>query len=236
MHLGEIRMEMIEHLSKIPLFKGLSRGHLENLASIAIKKSFCKQEVIFWEGSESIGFYVLISGQVKIYKLSSEGKEQILHFFGPGEPFGEVPTFTGDRFPAYAEAIKETKVLFFPKGAFVNLIGKDPSLALNMLAILSQRLQRFTNTIENLSLKEVPGRLAAYLLLLSQRKDGGNEVSLDISKGQLASLLGTIPETLSRILTRMVKQGLINSDSKRFIKILDRKRLEELASGESHLE
>ena len=206
------------------------------LPSIAVKKSFCKEEVIFLEGSESIGFYILISGKVKVYKLSSEGKEQILHFFGPGEPFGEVPAFTGDRFPAYAEAVEETEVLFFPKEAFVNLIKKDPSLALNMLAILSQRLQRFTNTIENLSLKEVPGRLATYLLLLSQRKNDADEISLDISKGQLASLLGTIPETLSRILTRMVKQGLINSDSRRFIRILDRKRLEELASGERHLE
>ena len=101
MHLGEICMEMIEHLSEIPLFKGLPRGHLENLASIAIKKSFSKEEVIFLEGSESIGFYILISGKVKVYKLSSEGKEQILHFFGPGEPFGEVPAFTGDRFPAF---------------------------------------------------------------------------------------------------------------------------------------
>jgi CRP/FNR family transcriptional regulator len=229
-------MENIEHLSEIPLFKGLPRVHLESLASISLKKIFHKDKVIFFEGSESIGFYIVISGKVKIYKLSSDGKEQILHFFGPGEPFGEVPSFTGDPFPAYAEAIEDTNVLFFPKNAFVNLIKKDPSLALNMLAILSQRLQRFTNIIENLSLKEVPGRLAAYLIFLSENENGSNEFSLDISKGQLASLLGTIPETLSRILTRMVKQGFINSDSKRFIKILDRKVLEELANGEKHLE
>ncbi|MGA1841006.1 MAG: Crp/Fnr family transcriptional regulator [bacterium] len=228
-------MEIIAHLSKIPLFKGLPTTQMEKLTSIAIKKGVSKGKVIFWEGSESNGFYIVISGKVKIYKLSSEGKEQILHFFGPGEPFGEVPAFTGDRFPAYAEAIKETQVLFFPKDAFVALIKNDPSLALNMLAILSRRLQRFTNVIENLSLKEVPGRLAAYLLYISESKNGSDEFSLDISKGQLASLLGTIPETLSRILTRMVKQGLINSDSKRFIKIVERKGLEELANGERHL-
>jgi CRP/FNR family transcriptional regulator len=228
-------MEIIEHLSNIPLFKGLPMLHLENLASISLKKTFQKDKVIFFEGNESTGFYIVISGKVKIYKLSSEGKEQILHFFGPGEPFGEVPAFTGDPFPAYAEAIEDTEVLFFPKNAFVNLIKKDPSLALNMLAILSQRLQRFTNVIENLSLKEVSGRLAAYLIYSSENEKGDNQLSLDISKGQLASLLGTIPETLSRILTRMVKQGLIESDGKRFIKISDRKGLEELASGERHL-
>ena len=228
-------MEIIDHLSKIPLFKGLPDAQMEKLSSIAIKKTFSKGKVIFFEGSESVGFYIVISGRVKIYKLSSEGKEQILHFFGPGEPFGEVPVFTGAPYPAYSEAIKETEVLCFPKEAFVAMIRNDPSLALNMLAILSLRLQRFTNVIENLSLKEVPGRLAAYLLYISESKNGADELSLDISKGQLASLLGTIPETLSRILTRMVKQGLINSDSKRFIKILDRKGLEELANGERHL-
>lgn len=228
-------MQIIEHLAEIPLFKGLPRVHLESLASISIEKTFNKDRVIFFEGSESTGFYIVISGKVKIYKLSPEGKEQILHFFGPGEPFGEVPAFTGDPFPAYAEAIEETGVLFFPKNAFVNLIKKDPSLALNMLAVLSHRLQRFTNVIENLSLKEVPGRLAAYLVYSSENEKGAHEFSLDISKGQLASLLGTIPETLSRILTRMVKQGFIDSDGKRFIKILDRGGLEELAKGERHL-
>ncbi|MGA1863703.1 MAG: Crp/Fnr family transcriptional regulator [bacterium] len=229
-------MEIKAHLSKIPLFKGLPTAQMEELTSIARKKVFSKGKVIFLEGTESNGFYIVISGNVKIYKLSPEGKEQILHFFGPGEPFGEVPAFTGDRFPAYAEAIKETQVLFFPKDAFVALIRNDPSLALNMLAILSRRLQRFTNVIENLSLKEVPGRLAAYLLYLSESKNRDDELSLDISKGQLASLLGTIPETLSRILTRMAKQGVINSDGKRHMKILDRKGLEKLANGERRLE
>ena len=229
-------MKKILHIiSKTPLFDGLPESQLEDIRKIAVPKHFNKGEVIFIEGDEGVGFFIVVDGKVKIYKVSSEGKEQILHIFGPSEPFGEVPAFTGDRFPAYAEAIKETQVLFFPKDAFVTLIRKDPSLALNMLAILSRRLQRFTNIIENLSLKEVSGRLAVYLLYLSGSKNGADEFSLDISKGQLAGLLGTIPETLSRIFTKMVKQGLINSDSKRFIQILDRKGLEELANGERHL-
>lgn len=228
-------METFEHLSKIPLFEGLPEVQLERLASIATKKVFNKEGVIFFEGSESAGFYIVIFGRVKIYKLSADGKEQILHFFGPGEPFGEVPAFTGGRFPANAEAVEETKVFFFPKAAFVNLIKRDPYMALNMLAILSQRLQRFTYVIEELSLKEVPSRLAAYILYFSEKENKADDLSLDISKGQLASLLGTIPETLSRILTKMVKQGFICSDNRRSIKILDRKGLEELASGERHI-
>ena len=101
--------------------------------------------------------------------------------------------------------------LFFPRPAFVDLIKRNPALALNMMAVLARRLRRFTGMIENLSLKEVPGRLAAHFLYLSDRKEGARELKLDISKNQLASLLGTIPETLSRILARMGKEGLIET-------------------------
>lgn len=224
-------MGMIEQIASIPLFHGLSTGHHEDLAMIVVDQVFKQGAPIFFEGDEAAGFYVVISGRVKVFKLSFEGKEQILHIFGPGEPIGEVAVFAGKRFPAHAEALEESRVFFFPRASFMDLIRKDPSLAMNMLAVLSRRLRQFTNLVEDLSLKEVPGRLAAYLLYLSQRKDGTSDLRLDIPKGQLASLLGTIPETLSRILTRMAKEGFIRSEGPRLIRILDRNGLEDLASG-----
>jgi CRP/FNR family transcriptional regulator len=126
-------------------------------------------------------------------------------------------------------------LFFFPRTAFIDLIKKNPSLAMNMLAMLSRRLRRFTALVEDLSLKEVPGRLSAYLLYLSETKNREDNLTLDISKAQLASLLGTIPETLSRILARMSGEELIESDGHRTIRILDRDGLEELASGERRL-
>jgi len=110
------------------------------------------------------------------------------------------------------------------------LIQKEPSLALNMLAILSSRLRQFAQLVESLSLKEVPGRLAAYLLYLSEQKQGSSDLELDISKGQLASVLGTIPETLSRILARMTAQKLIQVNASQ-IKIVNRQGLEDLAES-----
>jgi CRP/FNR family transcriptional regulator len=177
----------------------------------------------------------VLSGRVKVFKLSPDGKEQIFHILGPGEPFGEAAVFAGEKFPAYAEALTESRVCFFPRPAFVGLIKKNPSLALNMLAVLSRRLRKFAALVEDLSLKEVPGRLAAYLLFLSERKKGMRELELDVSKNQLAGLLGTIPETLSRILARMARERFIKASGQRRIQILDRKALEELASGESRL-
>jgi len=228
-------MKLTDQIASVPLFQGLARRQYEDLAMIVVDQVFKRGESIFSEGDEGAGLYVVVSGRVKIFKLSVEGKEQILHIFGPGEPFGEVAVFTGKRFPAHAEALEETRAFFFPRKDFIDLIRKDPFLALNMLAVLSQRLRRFSGLIENLSLKEVPGRLAAYLLFLGEGKKAPDDLTLEISKNQLAGLLGTIPETLSRILTRMAREGFIVSRGPRKIRILDRKGLEELANGGKRL-
>jgi len=201
---------------------------------IVTDQTFGKGEAIFSEGEDADGFYVVITGRVKIFKLSPDGKEQILHFFGPGEPFGEVPVFTGQHFPASAEVMEESRVFFFPRKSFVDLIKRTPSLALNMLAILSKRLRRFAALIDDLSLKEVPGRLAAYLLYLSDQNRGAKVLELAVTKAQLASLLGTIPETLSRILGKLSSQGLIESDGRR-IRIMDREALRDLAESGGRL-
>lgn len=228
-------MELLKQIAAIPLFKGLTEDQLGQLSTIVIERTYRRGQTIFSEGDEGNGFYVVSSGRVKIFKLSHEGKEQILHIFGAGEPFGEVPVFSGEHFPAHAETLEESKILFFPRSAFIELIKKHPSLALNMLAVLSKRLRRFTALIEDLSLKEVPGRLSAYLLYLSETKNRSINLTLDISKTQLASLLGTIPETLSRILARMSAEDLIESDGHRTIRIRDREGIEELANGERRL-
>ncbi len=223
-------MDMTAQMGKIPLFDGLPEDQLRDLASIAIARHFAAGRTIFSEGEPGDGFYVVMAGRVKIFKLSPDGKEQILHIFGPGEPFGEVPVFEGRPFPAHAIALQDSQMCFLPRRAFVELIEKNPSLALNMLGILSRRLRRFTQLVDDLSLKEVPGRLAAHLLYLSDRQRGQDQIVLDVPKNQLASMLGTIPETLSRILTKMAGRNLIRSDARR-ITILDRDGLKELADG-----
>jgi CRP/FNR family transcriptional regulator len=225
----------MKQLSAIPLFYGLPPEHVEDLSMIVVDQVCQRGQVIFSEGEEGSGFYVVISGRVKIFKLSVEGKEQILHMLGPGEPFGEAAVFAGRNFPANAEALEASRIFYFPRDAFVALVKQNPSLALNMLAILSQRLRRFAALVEDLSLKEVPGRLAAYLLYLSEKQKNTTKVGLDTSKGQLASLLGTIPETLSRVLARMGNEGIIELEGPNRVRILDRESLEKLGCGEMRL-
>ena len=228
-------MELIKHITAIYLFKDLPHEHLNDLAIILTDQVFRKGQLIFSEGDEANGFYVVITGRVKIFKLSVEGKEQILHIFGPGQPIGEVAVFEGKRFPANAESLEGSRLFFFSRNAFLNLIKENPSIALHMLAVLSQRLRHFAALIDDLSLKEVPARLAAYLLYLSETQQNVETLSLDISKGLLSSLLGTVPETLSRILTKMINSGLIRSEGTRGIHILNRNGLKDLVGGETRL-
>jgi CRP/FNR family transcriptional regulator len=228
-------MGIVDQIAAIPLFEGLPGEQLKALAGICLLRTYRKGQLIFAEGDEGAGFYIVQSGRVRIFKLSPEsGKEQILHIMGPGESFGEVAVFTGMGFPAFAEAQASSALIFFPRGKFVALIRRDPSLALNMLAVLSGRLQKFARLIEDLSLKETPARLAAHLLFLGGKRPAADEISLEISKGQMAALLGTIPETLSRIMARMGRQGLIRLRGNQ-ISILDRAGLLQIASGERKL-
>lgn len=224
-------MELISFLKQVPLFAGLTNEQYDELAMIVTLQNYNRGQSIFAEGDPGTGFYVVMEGLVKIYKLSIEGKEQILHIFGPGEPFAEAAVFIGSTFPAHALALEKSRTLFIPRRAFIDLIQSNPALAMNMLAALSMRLKRFAHLIEDLSLKEVPGRVAAHLLFLSAQQGDSDTVKLNIGKAQLASLLGTIPETLSRILARLSKQGLISSDGPQ-ITILNRDGLEDLAMGE----
>jgi CRP/FNR family transcriptional regulator len=223
----------LDVMAQIPLFSGLSRSQLAQFRGIAVEKNFGRGELIFSEGDEGFGFYVLLSGTVKIFKLSPDGKEHILHIFTAGQTFGEVPVFAGENFPANAEALHDARALFFPRSAFVALLEKYPALTLKLLADLSLKLRQFTVQIENLSLKEIPARLATYLLYLAEEQNRLDAVTLSISKGQLASLLGTIPETLSRIFAKLSSQELIQVEGRRII-LLDADGLKDLAqSGKS---
>ena len=204
-----------------------------------------KGEIIFQEGDSGEGFYIVAEGKIKVFKMSFEGKEQILHIYGPGHTFGEVPVFQGKSFPASAMALEASTILFLPRQAFVQQLGKSPALAMNMLADLSRRLREFTVQIENLSLKEVPARLAAYILTLAQEEAEQSQmfplekklqkkrlatisVSLPVSKVQLASLIGTTPETISRVLKKMDQAEFIKAEGKKIL-ILDQEGLEELS-------
>lgn len=220
-------------LRKTPLFATLPEDDLRHVADLAVTRRFAKKEAVFREGAPADGFFIVASGKVKVFKLSREGKEQILHVLEAGQTFAEAVIFEGGAYPAHAEALDDAELLFVPKRPFIELLGRRPNVAIRMLASLSRWLKRMTDLAESLSLRDVETRLIFYLSEeLKARgippKDGA-ELELPIGKNVLASRLGTVPETFSRTLKKLQDDGLIDVRGKR-IRIVSAKSLFSLLS------
>ena len=206
-------------LRKAPLFATLPDEDLQWVTSLAVPRRFGKKEAIFREGDPAEGFFVVASGKVKVFKLSEEGKEQVLHVLESGQSFAEATLFEDGVYPAHAETLTETEMLFLPKRPFLALLEKRPKLAIRMLGALSRWLKQMTTLVENLSLRDVETRL---VLFLSEELKGrgiplrdGATLELPFSKNVLASRLGTVPETFSRALKKLQEEGRIDVRGKR---------------------
>lgn len=216
-------------LGSIKLFEGLPAKQLEVLAGIALLKRARAGEALFEAGQPGTHFYAVVSGKVRVYRSAPSGKEQVLHVFGAGEAFAEVPVFEGKTYPASAQALEDSVLVSVPRKGFVEVLRKEPELALGVMALLAARLRGFVTQIAQLSLKEVPERLAGYLLLL-RASQNSDDLVLELPKGQIASYLGTIPETLSRALKKLAEQGLIETAGSK-VKVLNPEGLARLAEA-----
>jgi CRP/FNR family transcriptional regulator len=213
-------------VKNVPLFAGLCEPDLDDLMGIVRINDHPRGELLFSEGEKAAGFFIVLDGKVKVYKLSQEGKERILHIIQPGGTFAEAAIFGEGLYPAYAEPLQTSKLLFLPKESFLNLLHDNSRISINMIAGLSKFLRQFASQIEDLTFKDVPSRLARYLLDLS--RGTRKKVDLPISKSQLASNLGTVSETLSRTFRKLSEDDLISVSGKT-VEILDLDRLDELA-------
>lgn len=203
-----------ETLRKTPLFATLPPGDLARIGRIVSLRSIAKRRAVFRDGDPAEGFFVVASGSVKVFKLSEDGKEQVLHILEAGQSFAEATIFEGGTFPANAEALSDSEILFLPKRPFIELLEGSPKMALRMLASLSKWLKRMTDLVENLALRDVETRLVLYLSE-GLKEQGvpladGAEYELPVGKNVLASRLGTVPETFSRTLRRLQEEGTID--------------------------
>jgi CRP/FNR family transcriptional regulator, dissimilatory nitrate respiration regulator len=228
-------MSLPESLKHVMLFTGLDEAALKAIAKLATEKKVPAGHVVFRDGEPADGFYVVLDGRVKVFKLAPDGRQQILHVFGAGQAFAEAAMFAGETFPAFAEALAESRLAFFPRDRFLRGLGENPALAAGLIASLARLCRQLTTLVEQIALNDVAGRLARYLTDLARRKGidlkKGAEVRLDIPKGELARHLGTAPETLSRALTRLAAAGLIDVDA-RVVTFRNVAALEAMAGGQ----
>lgn len=226
-------MDISGRIEGIVLFQGVPSAKIKFLMSQSIVRKFKPGEIVIGEDDPIRSFYVVISGQLKLYRSSIDGKEQTLQLLGPGDPFGLCTAFATESFPANAMAIVESSVLLIPGTVMEETARREPAILFNIIQILSQRLKDSMELIESLALKEIPGRLASFLcqLLPEESTDKKARVELTISQRELSKILGATPEALSRALRKMANDGIL-STAGRIITILDRKALTQLAEGE----
>ncbi len=223
----ESRLHALSHSF---LFSSIDPQNLSKIARIISVRSFDKRELIFQEGEAASGFFVVANGSVKIYKLSLNGGEHILHIINEGGSFAEAVVFGSlKQYPAFAEALEKTEILFVPKNDFLSAMKSDFTLTQAVMASLAEKLRYFNTLVEELSLKEADARLAKYLLDLSFKKNSSS-FKLDIKKIQIAGRLGIVPETLSRIFRRFKRQSIIRLSGDE-VAILNKSALQSVSSG-----
>lgn len=202
-------MDIRTFLSQIFLFDSFTEKELDLIESSTSLKKVDKGEQIFSEGMDATAFFVVVSGKVKIYKVSPDGKEHTLHIHGHGDLVAEAAIFDSMVYPASCMALEDATLIRISREGFLGLIKNHPELSLKMMSGYSKRLRQFVAKIEELSLKDIKSRVASYLIENSTVENGMTLCRLKYSKKELSSFLGTIPETLSRSLAFLKQKGLI---------------------------
>ncbi len=221
--------DAIVAVARVPMFSALGEGELLELLRACLVRYLPSGTQVISPRRKADSFYAILDGMVKVYKLSAGGDEQILHLYGPGQTFGEAAMWAGGAFPAYAETTSDAALLVVGRKTLRNLVASNAGLAMGIVAGLSAKLREFNLLIERLSLKDVPSRLASVLVDLLERSTN-DTIRLGRTKRELASQIGTVPETLSRALKKLKLAGLINVAGAE-ITILDPVGLARLADG-----
>ena len=219
---------VLEVLRRVQIFSGLSETELEFLSQRAVPRAYAKGEIVFTEGDPCAGLFVIESGQVRIFKSSPGGREQILAVEGPGSSVAELPLFDGGNYPASTAAVNDARIYFISKQDFHSLCLVHPQVPLKVLKVVGARLRRLVGIIEELSFTTVRSRLIS--VLVRQAKAGkktreGVQIELPASNQELASEIGTVRELVSRNLSRLQAEDLIHMEGKT-VTIPDLKRLQ----------
>lgn len=221
-------------LEATSLFATLSKAEIGFLCARTAVRSYSPGELLFSEGEPCTGLYLIASGRVRIFKVSPNGREQVLAVEGPGHSIAEIPVFDGGSYPASASAVEPAELLFISRKDFRAVCVEHPEVALKVLQIVGARLRRLVGIVEELSFTTVRHRLISWLLRQARMKaeaaGQGPVISLGASHQELAAEIGTVRELVSRNMARLQAQGFISINA-REITILDQAGLEaELSS------
>ena len=218
-------------VARVPLFSGLDQDAQRAVASYARASHLTRGQLLRSSGSDPAPLFVVHSGRLKEVRVTAGGLQRLLRVAEPGDVIGENAFLTGSRQNTYVEALQDTAVCTFRHEDLTRLMASHPAIGMQMLQTLSTRLVEAERALTHHTVG-VPARLADYLLELpSQRGPRGLLVTWTLSKREVASFLGTTPESLSRALAKLESLDLIVAGARRNTILLDVAGLERLASS-----
>ena len=224
--------EIDQALLRARVFSKLGSEDRRRLAEVARLHVYRRGETVFSEGDPPEHFCTILTGRVKIFKMTPSGKDVILEIFGAGDPLGAVAAYDGHPFPASAVAIEDSQVLLVPRQAFFALLEQHPTLVRGLLSGLTHRLAELAFRLAELTGGRVEPRFARLFLKLAQDQGrperGGTFIPVALSRQELADLTGTTIETSIRIMSRWGKQRIVLTEKDGFV-VLNAGELETLA-------
>jgi CRP/FNR family transcriptional regulator len=224
--------EIDQALLRAPIFSRLGTEDRRRLALVARLQLYHRGEAVFAEGDPPEHFCTVVTGRVKVFKMTPAGKDVILEIFCAGDPLGAVAAYDGHPFPASAVAIEDSRVLLVPRQAFFTLLEQHPTLVRGLLSGLTHRLAELAIRLAELSGGRVEPRFARLFLKLAKEQGrperGGTFVPVALSRQELADMTGTTVETSIRIMSRWGKHRVVVTEKDGFL-VLDAAELETLA-------
>ena len=214
-------MAQHEDLAAIGYFRGLGDADLRWLAARTAIRDYAAREVVIREGEPCAGLYAVQSGRARIYSSSRGGRQQVLAVLQPGDTFNEVPVFDGGANPATVETLLASQIVVVPRDAALELIGRSPHAALTLLASFAARLRGFTTLVAALAFDDVNRRLARFLASLARAEghasDHGVVIERTLTVQDIAAMVGSVREVVTRALAQLEQQGLVQVQASRFV-------------------
>lgn len=203
-------------LDQVPLFAGLDAEELATIEQHAVKKRYRKNTVIIERGDEANTLFVLVEGSVKTYVADDSGREIVLNELGPGTQLGELALLADIPRTASVMTVEESVLLVLTKRSFMQCLADHPNIAFNLIRLLVQRTRELTETVSELALSDVYGRVVK-LLTEAASSEEGREITRPFTHQQIADRVGSSREMVSKILKDLRVGGYLEADGKRFV-------------------
>lgn len=222
---------MIPFLQQIPLFAQLDESELLRLADIAIVRTYRKNANVFMEGDPKQAVFFIHKGIIKIYKIDSDGNEQIVSFLKEGDMFPHTGFFDNSPYPATSTIVEAAELFVIPIQAFEQLMLDVPTIAVKVMRVMGEKLREFQSKLQAFVTQDVNRRIISFLVRMADNHGqlSGNELKIDIpmTHQEFANMVGTTRETVNRVMNNLKKEGIIEMNRQGIV-IYDMKRLKEM--------